>query len=145
MDIKELMIGDWVWCGSNYGQVAEIFTLKDELVIMVNNRRNKYFEEINPFEFTTGAEDIRPIPLTEEFFEKNGIKRVNYLLVKPNVLFESEDKRIIVTDITNSGDGYWDVHIDNEDYETIGGCDVKYVHQFQQLLRLCEYEMDVVV
>lgn len=60
-------------------------------------------------------------------------------------MFESDDKRIIVTDITNSGDGYWDVHVDNEDYETIGSCDIKYVHQFQQLLRLCGYEMDVVV
>lgn len=89
--------------------------------------------------------DLEPIPLTEEFFEKNGIKKVNDILVKPNVMFESEDKRIIVTDITYSGDGYWDVHIDNEEHDTIGACDVKYVHQFQQLLRLCGYEMDVVV
>lgn len=95
-----------------------------------------------------GLKDIAsltPVPLTEEFFEKNGIKKVNDIILKPNVMFESDDKRIIVTDITNSGDGYWDVHVDNEDYETIGGCDVKYVHQFQQFLRLCGYEMDVVV
>lgn len=143
MDIKKLMIGDWVWCGSNYGQVAEIFTLKDELVIMVNNRRNKYFEEINPFEFTSGAEDIRPIPLTEEFFEKNFIP--NNKILSTYKIYESEDMRIRIMDLTNSGDGYWNVHIDNEDFETIGSCDVKYVHQFQQLLRLCGYEMDVVV
>lgn len=91
------------------------------------------------------AEDIRPIPLTEEFFEKNGIRKVDCDYLKPNVLFESEDKRIQVTDFTNSGEGYWNLHIDNEDYDTIGGCDVKYVHQFQQLLRLCGYEMNVVV
>ena len=145
IQLRDCYNGDWVWCGSNYGQVTETFNFHGELLITVNNRRNKYFEEINPHEVTSGAEDIRPIPLTEEFFEKNGIKKVNDLLVKPNVMFESEDKRIQVTDITNSGDGYWNVHIDNEDCDTIRACDVRYVHQFQQLLRLCGYEMDVVV
>ena len=147
MDIKKLMVGDLVWCGSNYGQVAEFFTLTldNELLILVNNMRNRYFEEINPHEVITGAEDIRPIPLTEEFFEKNGIKKVDDDYLKPNVLFESKDKRIRISDLTNSGDGYWYVHVDNEDYDTIGTCDVKYVHQFQQLLRLCGYEVDVVV
>lgn len=90
-------------------------------------------------------DDIRPIPLTEEFFEKNGFKKVDCDYLKPNVMFESNDKRIQIIDLTNSGDGYWNVHIDNEDYATIGSCDVKYVHQFQQLLQLCEYEMDVIV
>lgn len=147
MDIKELMIGDWVWCGSDYGQVAEFFTLTldDELLILVNNMRNRYFEEINPHEVTTGAEDIRPIPLTEEFFSKNGFSLVEPAKNFPYNIYDSEDKRIQVSDITNSGNGYWSVHVDNEDFETIGSCDVKYVHQFQQLLRLCEYEMDVVV
>lgn len=144
IDIQSYMIGDWLWCGSNYGQVAEIFTLKDELVIMVNNRRNKYFEEINPYEVTTSAEDIRPIPLTEDFFEKNRFVEDNsfFPLYKK---FDSEDNRIIITDETNSGDGYWYVHVDNEDFDTIGSCDVKYVHQFQQMLRLCRYEINVVV
>ena len=106
MDIKRLMVGDWLWCGSNYGQVAEISNFQGELLITVNNRRNKYFEEINPFEVTTDAEDIRPIPLTEEFFEKNGFVEDNsfYPYYKK---YESEDKRIIISDDVNSGDGYW--------------------------------------
>ena len=89
-------------------------------------------------------DNIRPIPLTEEFFEKNGFKKVNYAPLNI-VMFESKDKRIQIIDLTNSGKGYWNVHIDNEDYATIGSCDVKYVHQFQQLLQLCEYEMDVIM
>jgi hypothetical protein len=94
-----------------------------------------------------GLKDIAslsPIPLTEEFFEKNGFVLDNEFLQLYKI-YENKDKRIQVTDITNSGDGYWNVHVDNEDYETIGSCDVKYVHQFHQLLRLCGYEMDVVV
>lgn len=145
MNITKLMIGNWVWCGTNYGKVAEIFNLDNDLLITVNERRNKYFEEINPFEITTNADDIRPTPLTEEFFEKNGFKKVDFDYLKPNVMFESNDKRIQIIDLTNSGEGYWNVHIDNEDYATIGSCDVKYVYQFQQLLQLCEYEMDLVM
>ena len=138
-----VMVGDWVWCGSNYGQVAEIFNFQGELLITVNNRRNKYFEEINPFDVTTGAEDIRPIPLIEEFFEKNFIP--NNKILSMYKIYESEDMHIRIMDLTNSGDGYWNVHIYNKDFDTIGNCDVKYVHQFQQLLRLCGYDMDVVV
>ena len=88
---------------------------------------------------------VKPIPLTTEIFEKNGIKRVNYNYFGDHMLFESKDSRIQINDLTNSGEGYWNVHIDNKDYQSIGSCDVKYVHQFQQLLRLCEYEMDVIV
>jgi len=139
MDINEFMVGDLAEVVSSdhikYVRVLEIY----ETSVLVEDTNKEWEDE------EIDIANIKPIPLTEEFFENNGIKKVNDLLVKPNVMFESEDKRIIVTDITNSGDGYWDVHIDNEDYETIGGCDVKYVHQFLQLLRLCGYEMDVVV
>lgn len=94
-----------------------------------------------------GLKDIAslsPIPLTEEFFKKNGFV-LNDSFYPYYKKYESKDKRIIITDETNSGDGYWYVHVDNEDYDTIGGCDVKYVHQLQQLLRLCGYEMEVVM
>jgi len=91
----------------------------------------------------TVGRDLEPIPLTEEFFEKNGFKKAAVFDIFK--MFESADKRIQITDCTNSGDGYWYVHVDNEDYDTIGSCDVKYVHQFQQLLRLCGYEMEVVM
>lgn len=92
----------------------------------------------------TDGRDHEPIPLTEEFFEKNGFE-LNNSLYPYYKKYESEDKRIIITNETNSGDGYWYVHVDNEDFDSIGSCDVKYVHQFQQLLRLCGYEMDVIV
>lgn len=130
MDTKELFTGAYVLDGTSIAQVTGITC--DGIVETTRNPKSN-------------IELIVPIHLTEEFFEKNGIKKVIYNYIEPCVIFESDDKRIQITDWTNSGDGYWNVHIDNEDYETIGGCDVKYVHQFQQLLRLCGYEMDVVV
>lgn len=138
MDMKELklMKGDWVMYNPNVFIEDEYEPAKSWYATTIANGADIDLAEEGCYE---------PILLTEKFFENNGIKKVDYDYLKPNVLFESEDKRIQVTDLTNSGDGYWNVHIDNEDYGTIGRCDVKYVHQFQQLLRLCGYEMDVVV
>ena len=135
MNINELiMVGDWVMYNPN------IF-IEDEY----EPAQSKYATKI------TNGEDIdlavegcyEPIPLTEEFFEKNFI--LNNKILSTYKIYESKDQRIRITDLTNSGEGYWNVHVDNEYFETIGSCDVKYVHQFQQFLRLCGYEMDVVV
>lgn len=127
---KDLMVGDWVKTENSYAKVVKL------------DGEHIHFLDKSGTGIPSSAE---PISLTEEFFEKNGIKKVDYDLLRPTLVFESDDKRIQITDLCNSGDGYWNVHIDNEDYDTIGGCDVKYVHQFQQLLRLCGYEMYVVV
>ena len=137
IDIQSYMIGDWVYNNHHKKNIQltayDFFTHGHDaygLQYLLYNSK------------PTVGRELEPIPLTEEFFEKNFIP--NYKILQMEI-FESEDKRIRIMDLTNSGDGYWNVHIDNEDYDTIGACDVKYVHQFQQLLRLCGYEMDVVV
>lgn len=86
------------------------------------------------------------VPLTEELFLKLGFEKeiderfpdeYSYMRVS----YRSKDKRVVINNQSNSGDGYWYVHIDNEDMSTIGGCDVKYLHEFKQLLRLCRYKL----
>ena len=136
MDMKELklMKGDWVMYNPNVFIEDEYEPAKSWYATTIANGDDIDLAEEGCFE---------PIPLTEEFFEKNGFKKVAG--DDCFMLLESEDKLIQITNWANSGDGYWSVHVDNEDYDTIGDCKVKYVHQFQQLLRLCEYEMDVVV
>jgi hypothetical protein len=134
MDINELMVGDWVMYNPNVFIEDEYEPAKSWYATTIANGADIDLAEEGCYE---------PILLTEEFFEKNGIKKVDY--VDGFKMFESEDKRIRIMDLTNSGDGYWNVHIDNEYYETIGSCDVKYVHQLQNQLRICGYEMDVVV
>lgn len=125
MDITKLMVGNWV------------FDINNDIECQVDIK-----------DFRNGGEYIldfyEPIPLTEAILEKNGFV-LNNSFYPHYKKYENQDKRIIITNETNSGDGYWYVHVDNEDYDTIGGCDVKYVHQLQQLLRLCGYEMDVVM
>ena len=142
MKMNEVTVSDWVYLGtqrSNMGGDYDVFFKAQKLTL-----DDLKFWADNDWDDWVFDEFIKPIPLTEEFFEKNGFVLNNsfYPLYKK---YENEDKRIMITDEANSGDGYWYVHVDNEDYDTIGGCDVKYVHQFQQLLRLCGYEMDVVV
>lgn len=133
-----LMIGDLVEVVSSdhlkYVRVVEIY----ETSVLVEDTNKEWEAE------AIDIANIKPIPIFEEFFEKNSFVWDNSFYPHYKK-YESEDKRIIISDDVNSGDGYWYVHVDNEDYDTIGGCDVKYVHQFQQLLRLCGYDMDVVV
>lgn len=136
MDINKFMVCDWVYS-----------SFSEHPCKITHIEVSEYGYYIVGVDGVLGLKDIAslsPIPLSKDFFEKNGFVLDNEFL-RLYKIYENEDKRIKVADITNSGDGYWNVHVDNEDYDTIGGCDVKYVHQFQQLLRLCGYEIDVVV
>lgn len=130
MDTRELFIGAYVFDGTRIAQLTGIQC--DGIVETTRNPQSN-------------IELIESIPLTEEFFEKNGFEPVEPCDNFPYIVYDSKDKRIQVSDLTNNGEGYWSVHVDNEDFDTTGRCDVKYVHQFQQLLRLCGYEMNVVV
>lgn len=138
MKSYNLMIGDLVEVVSSdhlkYVRVVEIY----ETSVFVEDTNKEWEPE------AIDIANIKPILLSEEFFEKNGFV-LNDSFFPHYKTYDSEDKRIIISDEANSGDGYWYVHIDNEYFETIGACDVKYVHQFRQLLRLCGYDMDVVV
>lgn len=139
MDIKKLQIGDYVY-NTHHKKIIKL-TAYDFFTHGHNEHGAQYLTTYSQLTF---GRDLEPIPLTEEFFEKNGFV-LNNMFFPLYKKYDSEDKRIIITDEANSGDGYWYVHIDNEDFDTIGACDVNYVHQFQQLLRLCGYEMDVVM
>lgn len=155
MDITKLMIGDWVWCGSNYGKVAEIFILHDSLLITVNNRRNKYFEEVNPFEVTTDAEDIRPIPLTQEILEKNGfiwgytskeedaMSQIGVLAEEGLVYDEGAGSIKII--FPNESDGGVIVLSDqNFDRDiTFIFVNIIYLHELQHALKLCGIEKEI--
>lgn len=140
MDIKKLQIGDYVY-NTHHEKIIKL-TAYDFFTHGHNKHGAQYLTTyIQP----TLGRDLEPIPLTEKFLVKNGFVETTEEFMKPNRFFRTKDGRVEVGDLTNSGDGYWNVHIDNEDFDTISSCDVKYVHQFQQLLRLCGYEMDVVV
>ena len=130
---KDLMVGDQVYYKSK---------TKDEYKIgTVNLIRNDNYLQVDYCD--TEIDNVKPIQLTAEILEKKGFSLVAMPENFPYKVFDSEDKRIQVCDISNSGEGYWNVHIDNEDFSTIGSCDVRYVHEMQHLFNLCKYEKEI--
>ena len=120
MKVEELMVGDWIFCTykqKNY-KVAEIKTVADEelrLVVYDNNIplvfRIKYF---------------KPIPLTKDILEKNGIK---YQWGMPWY--------------QGGFDGVFELHYNNSQDIAFGDTPteiqipISYVHQLQHALKLC--------
>ena len=134
MRAGELSIGDWCLYGQRYCIITKVSY--DKVSILVNTG---FQDEI----IVETLDNIEPIPLTVEILEKNGFEMADDTYTRPTVFYFSKDRRVQFSNLTNSGDGYWCVHVDNEDFETIGSCDVQYVHLMQNFLRLCKYELDL--
>ena len=132
MDIKELSVGDWIILYNGKGECID-YTKVDVNILYTLAQENQ------------NVLSCKPIPLTAEILEKNWFEMADDTYTRPTVFYFSKDRRVQVCNLTNSGDGYWCVHVDNEDFETIGSCDVQYVHEMQNLLRLCHYEMNIVL
>ena len=128
MDCKELMIGDWVY---HFGHPSKVLGVKDihkshDAIILYgdNGFSRKGFE---------------PIPLTAEILTKNGFVQiedgvVNYDL--PEGCWQN-DNALCGIDYNDRGLFYTfskDPEEDNLINKIYG---IIYVHQFQQVLRLC--------
>ena len=137
MKAKELMIGDWV--RNDLNQVEKVFELRETKAMLSYNDLYDY-------------DDLEPIPITAEILKANGFMpddlcdyaekyvcpmEINktpqtilefafYKGISANTLFKCWTK-------PESCDGVNSVHI----------CDLKYVHQFQHALRLCEIDMKI--
>lgn len=87
-------------------------------------------------------DDGRPVQLTENLFRRLGFTKLNNKRMNGAgiVVWQSPDRRVEMRNITNSGDGYWCAHIDNCDMQTVGSCDVRYLHELQAFLNLCRYD-----
>lgn len=132
MKSSELQIGDWVKIIYRK-EKTKVTSVRDG---MIDTRARTMLTE----------NEFAPILITTDFLEKNGfIDNKERYKGFFDFYYISKDRRVIVTERGNSGDGCWNVHIDNEYFSTIGSCDVRYVHEMQHLLRLCNYEMNIVV
>lgn len=138
MTAKELMIGDWVECVDSthkkkvYAQIDAIE--EGQTCILVRLDNCNWFLDIS---------FIKPIPLTCETLEKNGFevtrnmsssgnKDVWSLRVSKNKVFhiiEHHNKRKFPY--------FW--------IELGSNSDIKYVHQLQHALKLCEIEKEIVL
>jgi hypothetical protein len=91
------------------------------------------------------SDSIEPILLTPEILEKNGFELDE--VIKEYCIYNGIDNRVSShndQEYMNS-DNEWHVHIDSEDYCTIANCELTYVHELQNILRLCKIYKEIVV
>jgi hypothetical protein len=122
MKVCELMVSDWV----------------------LDTRTNNPLR-VNPFMAEMEVPEWQPILLTPEILEKNGLERDKNISLYN--AYTGINSRVTLHDdfmLMNSRN-MWHVHVDSEDYCTIANCELTYVHQLQQLLRLCKIYKEVVV
>lgn len=131
MKAKDLMIGDWVECVDSthkekvYAQIDAIEEGQTCILVRLDNRN--WFLDIS---------FIKPIPLTPEILVKNGFEIVYDKYKLPN--YRTDFYFTVFTGV----DGYWnpvDLGV------MIGGvpATLDYVHQLQQVLRLCGIDKEI--
>lgn len=128
IDIRNLSADNWVYASNGkIGKVCHINTGYDPYVTLEIEEGVTYIDERNP----------QPILLTEEILLANGYHKETTVDI---VMFISEDGCISINNdarFMNTQNKWW-VHLDNEDMDSIGGLELSYVHQFQNLLRNAE-------
>lgn len=139
IDTKELMRGNLmiIGKGTDFEQVCII----DEIMYNVVSLQGR--------EFTTFAGVLDPITITEDLLIKNGFTKK--LLIEGNekyddwVEFEKDFGKFVLSirHCSNSIERDWSVQIDNNYRCGVGGMDIGYVHQLQNVCRVAGYEVEL--
>lgn len=114
MKINELRVGDYLYlCGWN----VKVVGVREDGVYVVNDLNTIFKVDIT---------EVRPIPLTKEFFTRNGfIEQVS--CDEYGTYMRSTYLRTEVFETS----GGWSVHIDDDHFMSVFGKCIKYVHEFQ--------------
>lgn len=141
INTKELMRGNLmiIGKGTDFEQVCVI----DEIMYDVVSLQGR--------EFTTFVGVLDPIPITEDLLLKNGFTKK--LLIEGNekyddwVEFEKDFGKFFLSirHCSNSIERDWYVHIDNDYRCGVGGMDIEYVHQLQNIVKIAGYEIEIKV
>lgn len=144
MRVEELMIGDKVTakrieCVGDGGQYQEwnefgeiIRILEDTVYVMFDKQKDDW-EEID-------IKDIEPIPLTVEILEKNGLCKDNHGRLNGEYFDEDENRDLEITVDDKTGEIWWSYNWD--EYRIIR---LRYVHELQHALKLCEIQKEIVL
>lgn len=139
IDTKELMRGNLmiIGKGTDWEQVCII----DEIMYNVVSLQGR--------EFTTFISVLDPIPITEDLLLKNGFTKK--LLIEGNekyddwVEFEKDFGKFFLSirHCSNSIERDWYVQIDNDYRCGVGGMDIEYIHQLQNIVTLSGNKIDI--
>ncbi len=135
MKAEELMIGDWV-------QVPSLIDNVEYYDAWCKVRQLRDWD-LDVFGFKNlGYDEIVPIPLTIEIFEKNRFNKTESHI--PHCVLYYLGAEELYWDITDSSIGFWAKNIAGN-YEWLTVCECKYVHQLQHILRLCNIDKEIVL
>lgn len=125
INTKELMLGNWVYDGERTKFPMKVVNIDKDMVYLD-------FEDNEGDVFDGRMEDICPIPLTEDIFNKNGFEYLDgvYYL-----------KQCSNTEFCKNDDGYFYMTSNLGEYNCIER-PIRYVHQLQCLLNLCGIEIE---
>lgn len=124
MNIKELMVGDWV--RNDLGETQQVVELR-EIGAML------YYNDVYSYD------EIEPIPLTTEFLEKNFGEARNGGYFEGDEFYE-----LFIIEVN---DGTWIIKLDDVEFSNIPRQQVmvSYVHELQHTLKLCGIDKEIVV
>lgn len=126
MKVNELMIGDWV---NVYNAPLKVLYIKKADIMLENNKGGTCLEV---------AEDLDPIPLTEEILAKNFVRNIDgdyrtYTDFEDVTISDYYDKSI------------WEVTVDEIEFANLPTWKmyVSHVHELQQALRLAKVDKEI--
>jgi HD superfamily phosphodiesterase len=96
--------------------------------------------------YEEGIENLlEPIQLTPQILEKNGFEKEG--VIELYNLYAGIDHRVTIHDDKEymNSNNEWYVHVDSEDYSTIAGCELTYLHELQHILRLCKIDFEFIL
>ena len=134
VNVKDLMVGNWVKSPQGITQVHNVLTDK---IITKNDKKGVYCYH------TT---DIEPIPVTLDILKRIGFEEHKGICPKTFYRYWDKEYRYkldVDPDFCNS-ERKWSIHIDNGDCETIGSGEFTYVHELQNLVRInCKADLPI--
>lgn len=131
MNIKDLMIGDWVIRRGVPEEPMCIYNMKVSA--------NTLYLEQDGRGVIEKFENIEPIPLTSEILEKNNFERngTDYL-IQGFLYWSAFTGRLFIKEFPYK---YNDITINI----TIDICECTYVHELQHILKICKIKKEIIL
>lgn len=148
MKVNELCVGSYVMYNNNNNifQVTDISRAWPRVEMRYNNKPT--ITIFNGGILTVGLDEITPIEITEEFLKCNGFeldKKTYENFEYKYYELKLEKFMITINDGSNTIGRDWLIHIDSADCCTIASADIQYVHQLQNILNICDIELQLIV
>ena len=109
----------------------------DAREIMIGNivLRNNFFYEVGFYDEDL-YDEFEPIEITNDLLLNNGFKEETNEVIGTEYRLDTKKYHIRVQKFSNTPARKWSCHIDNAVYETVGGGDIQYIHQLQNLIKV---------